>query len=442
MKLHAFTQSEIFRMRLVAVSVFWLHVLRRSVQACSDTIHIRSGDNETGLSYEYTISPPEIHMKLSSFYFDNSRPPFKEVYFIHRMTDEQLAEVSELCYPLVLLSELLVAEAELAILSTSPVEAPRFKSVWSQLAELAGEEVARISRIWPIHAAVHRFNGAFARLKPVTPLSVSFVICHCKERLGPLLSNLSHVPMGSSLFVYEKCGIESAVELVQFNEKFSGGITVIAQPDGLVRGDECTAYLHFIETRYESLPDVTVFLQADTERHAFVSYLNTALATIQTDQYDVGFLHLNFHRHYQTTTPCMRDVERLLFGLPDSVPPTPLIGTYCCAQFIVKRERISARPKQFYSHALSLVNGSVNDVCSSTPPRRSSHCYVLEYLWHVVFGEPRFLPHRPDNPELPLILRMKYGNENAKSRWDDVVFTHWSGRFVHRTVDVSPLRLG
>jgi hypothetical protein len=240
------------------------------------------------------------------------------------------------------------------------------------------------------------------------------------------------------LYVYEKCGQHSALSLSDSGaSEIFKSVTVYDQPDGPVRGDECTAYLHFIVDEYEALPDFTVFLQADAERHMFVSYLSTALAGLSSGHYSVPFLHLNFHRHYQTTTPCMRDVERLIFNLSEPVQPTPLLGTYCCAQFIVAKHRIAARSKHFYDNALSLVNNSVADVCSPDPPRRSSHCYVLEYLWHVVFGEERFLPFKADNRDLPSLLRMKYGNENVKKRWDDVELEkHISDRLINRTVEI------
>ena len=266
---------------------------------------------------------------------------------------------------------------------------------------------------------------------------MTFVICHCRELLSSLIGNITEAPVVSKLLIYEKCGSDVSLDdLATFRKRFGGGIEIIHQQDGPVRGDECTGYLDYIVNNYESLTDFTVFLQGDADHHMFLSFLNTALKGIKAGQYDLGFLHLNFHRHYQTTTPCMRDVERVLFNLSSPVEPVPLIGTYCCAQFIVRRDRILARQKRFYEDAFLLVNGSTPDLCSPTPPRRSSHCYVLEYLWHTVFGEPRYLPHKPDDDRLPLLLRMKYGNENSKCRWDDVALSHTTA-ILNRIVDIG-----
>jgi hypothetical protein len=134
----------------------------------------------------------------------------------------------------------------------------------------------------------------------------------------------------------------------------------------------------------------------------------------------------------------MRDVEKHLFNFTDDtlVSSMDLIGTYCCAQFVVHRDRILYREKKFYEHALSMVDGSgVPDICSPIPPKRSSHCYVLEYLWHVVFGEERYLPFKADDVRLSPLLRMKFGNENYKSRWDDIELVRGSGRLLNRIVD-------
>ena len=377
-------------------------------------------------------------MKVEGYYSGNRRPPFKEAYFIHDLPIEQRGQILNACFASVLLAELIVAEAYLFSGSESLANFTWFSEVWTHLNSLPAESIRAISLTWPLNSAVNRLNMAVRQLAPTPPpqdVTVSFVVCHCREPLDWLL--ILRVPRNSSLLLYEKCGVDStaALSILGVEAKYTGGIHVIPQRDGPVRGDECTAYLHYIQSHYDELPDYTVFLQSDPDHHLFYPYLSTALDGISAGHYTVPFLHLNYHRHYQTTTPCMRDVERLLFNLSQPVEPLPLIGTYCCAQFIVARERILSRPLSFYTHALTLVDGTVPDICSPVPPKRSSHCYVLEYLWHVVFGEDRFLPFRPDDARLPSILRLKYGNEHAKTRWDDVILAKGTGRVVNKTVD-------
>jgi hypothetical protein len=420
--------------------LFWLHVSVGLGSQCDNIIRLVWSGKEPPIFHQYTLDPPEIYSKFVSFYQGNGRPPFKEAYLVHNTPANVFDSISGQCFGLALTSELLILEAEL-FLTKGPFQfAERFMQTWNSFISMDEESKREQSMVWPIELAVNRFNQARSRwesrLDLSDKLSVSFVICHCKEPLDDIIGNLSGIPTQSKLFVYEKCGQNVAALLASmFGNIFRGGITVIPQPDGPVRGDECTGYLDYIVKNYDSLSDYTVFLQGDADHHLFLSYLSTTLEGIKAGQYDVPFLHLNFHRHYQTTTPCMRDVERVIFNLTNPVEPLPLIGTYCCAQFIVSRPRIRARDQKFYSDALKLVDGSVADLCSPDPPRRSSHCYVLEYLWHVVFGEPRDLPHKPDDQRLPLLLRMKYGNENRKTRWDDVPLSRTLPSILNRTVD-------
>jgi hypothetical protein len=417
--------------------LFWLHVDFERVCACDTPIQLIWEDDLGVAHHNYTILPVELHMKFTSFYFESRRPPLKEAYIIHKVPDMILDGINRECLGLVLAAELLVLEAEILVSTHSPLLDARFARVWHTYNLLEPEKMKEIAFLWGIPDAVARVNAALSgweirkASKAFTKLSI--VICHCNESLEFLLRQLPSIPDNSSLFIYDKCNVSTPIAI---DQRFAN-THVFNQPDGPVRGDECTGYLDHIVRNYDDLADFIVFLQGDADHHMFLSFLDTALKGIIAGQYDTPFLHLNFHRHYQTTTPCMREVERVLFDLPDPVPPVPLVGTYCCAQFIVRKDRILARQKEFYQKALSMVDGSVPDLCSPTPPRRSSHCYVLEYLWHVVFGEPRFLPHKPDDDRLPILLRMKYGNENVKKRWDDVELSRAFPRILNRTVDID-----
>jgi hypothetical protein len=424
--------------------LLWLHVAHCGISSCPDRLDLRWTDLDNGAVHDYELDVSNIYMKMVSFYHLHSRPPFKEAFLLHKAPGPLVERLFHECAPLFLIAELLVAEADLLVGTVSLGDRERFKRIWDSWNSLNPSEVQAFSKLWPVGEAIGHYNRAIthyqARIANAWDMSTTFVICHCREPLEVLLGNLTHVPPLSHLLVYEKCNRTSTDMLnARFSSIFGGGIKVINQPDGPVRGDECTGYLDYIVENYDSLSSFSVFLQGDADHHLFLSFLDTALAAIKAGTYQVPFLHLNFHRHYQTTTPCMRDVEKALFNLSEVVEPLPLIGTYCCAQFIVHRDRIRARNRDFYSHALSMVNGSVPDLCSPTPPIRSSHCYILEYVWHMVFGEDRYLPHRPDDDRLPLLLRMKYGNENVKSRWDDVELTKSPLRLINRTVDLRIL---
>lgn len=42
-------------------------------------------------------------------------------------------------------------------------------------------------------------------------------------------------------------------------------------------------------------------------------------------------------------------------------------------------------------------------------------CYVVEYLWHAVLGEPGLLPWRSEDTRLPLALRFEGGRDTRSS---------------------------
>jgi len=428
--------------------LLWLHVMRVNSMICPPSIDISIAQKDSQEPMVYVFATAEYQNKIWTHFVHHGRPPYMEAYFIHKLSEPMKAHIELLCPWLVAVSDLIVLESQIFIRGKQVLEESEF---WVEVSsEYMGlSELKRIEadRVWQIGAAISSVISAISEVNTVIPSknhSVSFVVCHCREPLDWLGSGLSNIPYGSTLYVYEKCHENSGPFLssssLDILNKYAGGVFVISQPDGETRGDECTAYLDYIVNEYNQLPDFTVFLQGDPDRHMFLSYLDTVLASV--DKYSGGFLHLNFHRHYQTTTPCMRQVEGYLFEAPMPAN-TQLIGTYCCAQFVVHRDRILSRGLEFYKRAfLMVMDGGMADMCSPTPPRRSSHCYVLEYLWHIIFGEDRFLPFKADDERLPRILRMKFGNENVKNRWDDVVWPSLSsgqGWLVNRTVEIGRL---
>jgi hypothetical protein len=408
------------------LSIFFLYGL--GIYACPNSIDMVWDDPDR--AHNYTLSLTDLYEKLEACFNRNARPPFKEAFFVHKLPIQLWRRLKSECLPMVLLVETLVMVFE-------ALTNDRFEEAWNDYSQISDEDRILFGQVWPLEKALKMHQTRSSNITADSNNTVAIVICHCNEDLSWLFSRVSRIPPKSSLFVYEKCGNDSLPFLkdAEAEEVFNNGVHVIPQLDGPVRGDECTAYLKYIVDEYHILPDWTVFLQADAGRHLFFAFLSLTLGAIGRGTYEVPFLHLNFHRHYQTTTPCMRDVERLLFNLSDPVDGVPLIGTYCCAQFVVSRDRILSRTIDFYAHALSMVDGSIPDICSPVPPRRSSHCYVLEYLWHVVFGENRKLPFRPDDVSLPIFLRLKYGSEHAKTRWDDVVLAKNSKRVINRSVE-------
>ena len=52
-------------------------------------------------------------------------------------------------------------------------------------------------------------------------------------------------------------------------------------------------------------------------------------------------------------------------------------GTGCCAEFVASRQRIKARPKQFYINLMERLD--------ALGPDDESSPYAVEHLWHAIF---------------------------------------------------------
>eukprot|EP00428_Durinskia_dybowskii_P013628 CAMPEP_0170211182 /NCGR_PEP_ID=MMETSP0116_2-20130129/5206_1 /TAXON_ID=400756 /ORGANISM="Durinskia baltica, Strain CSIRO CS-38" /LENGTH=292 /DNA_ID=CAMNT_0010461715 /DNA_START=71 /DNA_END=946 /DNA_ORIENTATION=- len=251
-------------------------------------------------------------------------------------------------------------------------------------------------------------------------VSLEFVVVHCRENLDWVERDLLPIaPQGSILSMYEKCG-EQPDFSTEVKDRFAGGVFVhpCADPVGGPRGDECLGYLAHLVGRYGDLATFTVFLQADPDQHLHFSYLHAVLKMIARSTYAVPFMSLNGGRHVRTVTPCLNAVHEAIFG----EPMREAVGPYCCAQFIVQDARIRARPLEFYQRMLSLVDGSMPyDLCFGGQVTRSTHCYGMEFTWHLVFGDDYEPPLRQDDARLPMPLRLKFGDEHVRKQWNDVV---------------------
>ena len=82
-----------------------------------------------------------------------------------------------------------------------------------------------------------------------------------------------------------------------------------------------------------------------------------------------------------------------------------------------------------------MVDGTVADTCTRIGPsyekypgERLSYCYFLEFMWHVIFGEPDDLPLRSEDQRLPLALRMKDNEQDIPVWKSSVVRAYWSGK--------------
>ena len=60
----------------------------------------------------------------------------------------------------------------------------------------------------------------------------------------------------------------------------------------------------------------------------------------------------------------------------------------CCAQFVVRRERVLHRPKAFYVEALQHAYYDVEPLPEGDSEANRRLGLLFEWLWHYLFGEP------------------------------------------------------
>ncbi|CAE8682301.1 unnamed protein product [Polarella glacialis] len=207
--------------------------------------------------------------------------------------------------------------------------------------------------------------------------------------------------MGKDEFQKQTAGLQGFAATVEYR--------AVAEVDGssMMTG-ECTAYLaHVLRTLSgQGVADYTIFVHDDGPRHIRLAMLGLVTKALVSGTYKVPFLHLSHERYPSFRTPCLKEVYQRVFG----EELEGRLGTYCCSHFVVSRERIEAHDVGFYERLRDLVSDAPysqdrGGSCKvSTKP-----CYVMEFLWHRVFGEPADMPPRAENGMLPLALRYEGG---------------------------------
>lgn len=164
--------------------------------------------------------------------------------------------------------------------------------------------------------------------------------------------------------------------------------------------EECTAYLKYIVTLYEKLPEVVYFLQPDSlgfnqeKGHQHTSFtslqeLVTASAPLLLNNkaHGVGgYLSLGNAtiKSVKISTPDGPNNPAEIFGyMRERAPLYNPEGSHLVfvpgSSFAVRREKIWAHPPEFYKDLLL-------DVMKHQDERWT--CWSLEASWHVIFGEP------------------------------------------------------
>ncbi|KAJ5606030.1 hypothetical protein N7510_008811 [Penicillium lagena] len=167
-----------------------------------------------------------------------------------------------------------------------------------------------------------------------------------------------------------------------------------------LRGRESPAYLSYIVDFYDRLPDYSLFVHAWPEQwhnDLFGDRTMDTLRVLRFESVDArGYVNLRCEHNpgcpagVWPLTPSEADIEkgdiRAQFALAyeqifnatrEQVPGE--LGNVCCGQFAVSRERIQARPKEDYERILEWA--ATTDLTDDFGVG-----WVLEKLWHVIFG--------------------------------------------------------
>lgn len=214
--------------------------------------------------------------------------------------------------------------------------------------------------------------------------------------------------------------------------------------DASPRAWEAARYLSHLATRYDQLADFTIFLHPDVFEHVNPRTLLNLLQSLRSgtlrasglgndaggvgDWY--GYVSLSHHyllRPSRAQTPhedcadaslAFHELHEVLFG-PSTAPsaspggidssllgaePAKVLdgskglanfGFYCCSQFMVHRDRVWRRPREWYQRVARSVAW---EHCSTS---------YMELLWHAIFTDGQLHEaKRQERTDLPLFLRI------------------------------------
>jgi hypothetical protein len=329
---------------------------------------------------EHLLAASEFQEKVVAHYLADGVPPLREAYILATLPQDFIQNIAEECPPVVFFAYLLIAEA------TSVVDVaesqPFLVSAVSVRAATPKDAWAQYLASWPVDAALARVADFAA---PGARQTLDVVVVRCREDVS-WLASVGDLP-GVRIFVYEKCG-----------ERADGGHTAVDLPDGDIRTDECSVYI--AHARRADVAEYVAFLQADASDHWLEGLFDFVLAAVTAGTYRVPFLHLNKARMVSAYSQCVGGVAAALgIGL-QSAP-----ATYCCAQFVVARERLQAVSRDVYAAMDAMLADQVPEGCP-TVPGHALVCMAFEVLWHALWGEPVFLPRRGRDTRLPVAFRV------------------------------------
>jgi hypothetical protein len=148
-------------------------------------------------------------------------------------------------------------------------------------------------------------------------------------------------------------------------------------------GRESETYLRYIIANYEKLPNYILFLQGHPFDHLTirtVDYINESIDKILDNNID--FLHLN-NLHHEPHNKYTRTKESFIALFNHTLPNIFIFPPG--AQFIVSRDSILSRSKEFYQ-TISNVMSKINN--TSVSFKNCLVCpWTIERMWSYIFNK-------------------------------------------------------
>jgi len=387
-----------------------------------------------------TISAGHLQLRLFGHYQNGGRPPLKQVHYISSLPEDFQKPLAREQPGLIATSIILASECLLYV--NPQLSGYFYNKAVDYIHNISEYQEMSVFNAWPVKSAIERYLETSERLRALTvPQSVHLVVVHCAEDLTWLRELAPSLPPETRIFVYVKCDPSKTDHELPNDRIAHVPITRIVVEDTYdigtnlpQRRDECSGYAdHLMRTMEEgyNLPDYTIFLHGDPSEHwsGFTyRYFELIIKSMLLGNFvNVPFLHISGPRLVATKNYCHDMVYEKLFGRQSE----ELVMTYCCGQFIVSRERM-IQARSVIPNLHKLVSGQTPDLCERVGPsyenypgERLSYCYSIEFMWHIIFGEPDQLLLRSDDTRLPLFLRWK-DNEEQLFKWSEQHFYGFS----------------
>lgn len=165
------------------------------------------------------------------------------------------------------------------------------------------------------------------------------------------------------------------------------------------KGSEGLAYLTYIIKNYDNLSERTAFIHGHETAWHYKNPLSIwdAILVARTDKY--GYISLNIKHHpgfdysqdrnyeYPRTMQLIENYwKEYFFPYLGEIPKK--FSHDCCAQFIVRKDRILKHPKEAYEKWASLYEVFEKEMnANAYKDKHSPVNYILEFIWHIIFGE-------------------------------------------------------